>query len=136
MDQIVAFFQGPFGAMILSVLKALLILIIGYIVARILANITRRILKRTQLDNRLASSLSEEDAPREYNIEDIISKVVFWVLMLFVVVAALEALNLSAISEPLGLFLNSLTTIYLPRLDRSRRPASIGPQSRPSVQIR
>ncbi len=116
MDQIVAFFQSPVGIVIISVFYALLILLVGYIVARILASITRRILKRTKLDNRLADSLSEDDAPREYNIEDIISKVVFWVLMLFVIVAALDALNLSAISEPLGLFLNSLTTIYFPSL--------------------
>ena len=116
MDQITAFIQGPIGTLIISVLYALLILIVGYIVARILASITRRIMKRTNLDNRLAESLSEPDRQREYSVEDVIGKIVFWLVMLFVIVAALEALNLSAISEPLGLFLNSLTTTYLPAL--------------------
>jgi len=116
MDQLTAFLQSPLGTLIISVLYALLILIVGYIIARILASITRRILKRTKLDNRLADSLSEPDEPRDYNVEDIIAKVVFWLVMLFVIVAALDALNLSAISEPLGLFLDDLTSTYLPSL--------------------
>jgi hypothetical protein len=116
MEQVQSFFAGPIGTVIISVLYALLILIVGYIVARILASITRRILKRTNLDNRLADSLSEPDNPRQYEVEDIIAKIIFWLVMLFVVVAALEALNLSAISEPLGLFLDSLATTYLPNI--------------------
>ncbi len=114
MDQINTLFQSPIGALIISVLTALLILIIGYIVARVLASITRRILHRTKLDNRLSDSLSEPEDPREFKIEDISARVVFWVIMLFVIVAALDALNLEAISGPLGLFLDSLTTTYLP----------------------
>ena len=117
MDQITNFFSSPtIMDVIISVLYALVILIVGYIVARILASVTRRIMKRTNLDNRLADSLSSPDDPREYEVEDIIGKIVFWLLMLFVFVAALDVLNLDAISEPLGLFLNSLTTIYLPAL--------------------
>ena len=116
MDQIQEFFSGPIGTLIISVLFALLILIVGYIVARILASITRRIMKRTNLDNRLADSLSSPDDPRDYDVEDIIGKIIFWLVMLFVIVAALDRLNLAAISEPLGLFLNSLTTTYLPAL--------------------
>jgi len=116
MDQITSFIEGPIGTLIISVLYALLILIVGYIVARILGSITRRILKRTNLDNRLADSLSDPDSPREYNVEDVVAKIVFWVVMLFVIVAALEALRLDAISEPLGAFLTALTTTYLPAL--------------------
>ena len=40
MEQITTFLQGPIGTLVLSVLYALVILIIGYIVARILARIT------------------------------------------------------------------------------------------------
>ncbi|NCF68091.1 MAG: mechanosensitive ion channel [Chloroflexi bacterium] len=116
MEQIQSFISGPIGTLIISLLAALVILIVGYIVARIIASIVRRILKRISLDNRLADSLSDPDETREFEIEDVIGKITFWVIMLFVIVAALDRLNLDAISQPLALFLNSLTTVYLPRL--------------------
>ncbi len=114
MEQIESFLQGPIGTAVISVIWALVILLIGYIIARILASVTRGILKRTSLDNRFAAALSDPDEPRQFPIEDAIGKVVFWVVMLFVIVAALEALNLAAISEPLGLFLDGLMTTWLP----------------------
>jgi hypothetical protein len=116
MEQIEAFLQGPIGTAVISVIWALVILLIGYIIARIIASIVRGILKRTSLDNRFAAALSDPDEPRQFPIEDAIGKVVFWVLMLFVIVAALDALNLAAISEPLGLFLDSLMTTWLPAI--------------------
>ena len=119
LQQIEAFLQGPVGTAVLSVIWALVILLIGYIVARILASVARGILKRTSLDNQFAQTLSEPENPREFQVEDSIGKVVFWVVMIFVIVAALDALNLDAISEPLGLFLNSLTTTWLPALLQS-----------------
>ena len=119
LQQIEAFLQGPVGTAVLSVIWALVILLIGYIVARILARVARGILKRISLDNQFAQTLSEPENPREFPVEDSIGKVVFWVVMIFVIVAALDALNLDAISEPLGLFLNSLTTTWLPALLQS-----------------
>jgi hypothetical protein len=116
LEQIQNFFEGTIGTSLLNLLIALLILIIGYIVARLIAGITRRLLKRTELDNRLADALSEPDEPRAYNVEDIIAKIVFWVLMIFVLVAFFDRLGLAGISEPLAGFLESLTTVYLPRL--------------------
>ena len=75
MDAIQNFFSQPIGGLILNLIIALLILIVGYIVARILGSVTRRLLNRTQLDNRLADFLSEPDQPRQFNIENVISNV-------------------------------------------------------------
>jgi hypothetical protein len=74
------------------------------------------LLKRTKLDNRLAESLSEPDQPRKFNVENIIAGVVFWVVMLFVLVAFFERLNLTGLATPISGFLDRLTTEYLPRL--------------------
>ena len=68
MDAIQDFFAQPLGSTILNLLVALLILIVGYIVARILGSLTRRLLKRTNLDNRLAESLIVPDQKWEFNI--------------------------------------------------------------------
>jgi hypothetical protein len=116
MGPIQEFFTQPLGSTILNLLIALLILIVGYIVARILGSLTRRLLKRTNLDNRLAESLSEPDQPRRFNVENIIGSVVFWIAMLFVLVAFFERLNLSGLASPISGFLDRLTTEFLPRL--------------------
>jgi hypothetical protein len=117
-QQIQEFLSGPIGSGVVNLLIALLILIVGYIVARIIASIVRRLLKRTGLDNRIAAALTEP-GKEKFNIEDIkdiIGKVVFWILMLFVLVAFLERLGLVGISAPISTFLNQLTSDYLPRL--------------------
>lgn len=116
MGPIQDFFTQPLGSTILNLLIALLILIVGYIVARILGSITRRLLKRISLDNRLADWLSEPDQKRDFNVENIIAGVVFWLVMLFVLVAFFDRLNLTGISSPISAFLDSVTTEYLPRL--------------------
>lgn len=109
-------FLQPLGLSIWNLIIALIILIVGYIVARIIAAIIRGLLKRINLDNRLADSLSEPDERREIKVEDTIGKITFWILMLFVLVAFFERLNLTGIATPLTLFLQQLTTEYLPRL--------------------
>jgi hypothetical protein len=115
-DQIQSFFEGTIGTSLLNLLIALLVLIVGYIVARILAGVIRRLLKRTEIDNRLANVLSEPDEQRDFNIEDLIARIVFWILMLFVLAAFFFRLGLAGIASPLAGFLENLTSVYLPRL--------------------
>ena len=116
MGPIQEFFTGPIGTMIWNLLVALVILIVGYIVARILGSLTRRVLMRLKLDNRLVEWLSDPEHPRQFNVENIIASVVFWVAMLFVLVAFFERLNLTGLASPIQSFLNNFTTEYLPRL--------------------
>lgn len=116
MTAIQDFFTQPLGSTILNLLIALLILFVGYIVARILGSITRGLLNRTRLDNRLTEWLSEPDQPREFNIENIVGSVVFWLVMLFVLVGFFNQLNLSGLAGPIQSFLNNFTTQYLPSL--------------------
>jgi hypothetical protein len=116
MDQITEFFTTTIGTSLVDLAIALLILIIGYIVARIVAGIVRRILKRTNLDNRIADALSQPGEERRFEVEDIIGKIVFWLLMIFVFVAFFERIGLAGIAAPLSAFLNNVTTDYLPSL--------------------
>lgn len=116
MEAIQDFFSQPPGSTILSLLIAILILIIGYIIARILGSLTRRLLSRISLDNRLSDWLSEPEARREFNIENTVALVVFWLVMLFVLVAFFERLNLTLLASPIEAFLSRFTTEYLPRL--------------------
>ena len=116
LDQIQDFLSGSLGSSIADLIVALLILVIGYILARVIAGFVRRLLGRTKLDNRLADALSEPDDRREYAVEELIGKLTFWALMLFVLVAFFEHLGLARIAEPISTFLEQLTASYLPRL--------------------
>jgi len=115
-EQIQNFFEGTIGTSVLALLVALLVLIVGYIIARIVAGIVRRILKRTRLDNRLADTLSEPGEERQFEVEDLIAKIVFWILMIFVFAAFFQRLGLAGIANPLTSFLENLTSVYVPRL--------------------
>ena len=116
MDQITEFFNSTIGTSLINLGMALLILLIGYILARIIASVIRRLLKRIKLDNRIADALSEPGAERKLEIEDIIAKIIFWILMIFVFVGFFERIGLARIAEPLAAFLNNVTTEYLPRV--------------------
>lgn len=99
-----------------QILGAVLILVIGIIIANIAAGVTKALLKRTNVDNKLAEWVTgrqgTEDAPQ---IEDWISGAVFWIIIVFTVVAVLNTLNLQGVSQPLNNFLNQITG-FLPKL--------------------
>lgn len=109
------FLYGPIGSGIMGLLTALVILVLGFIVAKIVASIVRNLLKKTDLDNRFASALTEP-GKEPVKIEDVIAKVVFWMVMLFVFVATFERVGLYGISAPISAFLGRLTSEYLPSL--------------------
>lgn len=116
MEYIQELLSGTIGQGVLNLLIALVILVLGWIVARIIARIVRGLLKRTELDNRLADSLSDPEERRELKVEDTIAKLTFWLVMLFVLTAFFQQLGLVRIAAPFSVFLEELTTDYLPRL--------------------
>ncbi len=116
MEVIQEFFDGPIGTSVSNILWAILILLIGYIIALVISKLLHKLLTRTDLDNRLAASLSEPGKEKEFPVEDVITTIVFWVIMIFPIVGALEKLGFDSITVPLTAFLNNLTTDYLPRI--------------------
>jgi small-conductance mechanosensitive channel len=107
---------GGLGGTLLNLIGAILILIIGWIVAAIVAGVVGNLLRRTNLDNRLASSVMGPRGGEEpVKIEKIISSIVFWIILIVAVVAFLDALNLTTVSQPLNEFLNTIFA-YLPRI--------------------
>jgi len=107
---------GPVGDVILNILGALVILVVGYLIARIIASVVRRLLERTNLDDRIAYWLSGGNEQPKYDVEDVLSRGVFWLIMLFVVVAILQQLNLPAVANPINALLQRVTTQYIPSL--------------------
>jgi hypothetical protein len=93
------------GAYLPSIGGALLFLIVGWIVALAVSAGVGGLLKRTSLDNQLVQRLGMK---RSLNIESMVSRVIFWVIMVFVIMGALQALQLTIVTEPLNGMLNEL----------------------------
>jgi Conserved TM helix len=106
------------GAFALDLVKGLLFLIIGYFVAIFVSGLVKGLLRRTDIDNRVASWLSSGRVGGQsptYPIERWAGKIVFWIIFLFAVVAFLDALKLQTVSQPLNTFLAQITN-FTPQL--------------------
>lgn len=108
-------FAAQVAAYLPNLLAALAILIIGWLVAVVVASAIRGLLQRTNLDNRMAGWVSGQRGESTINVEKWISVAVFWIIMAFVLVAFLNALNLQVVSAPLNSFLQQIFN-YLPRV--------------------
>lgn len=92
------------------------ILVIGGIVAWFISYIVGRLFKKTDIDNKIASWVTgNSQASQNLPVEKWISSVVFWVIIIFVLVAFFDKLKLTAVSEPLNAFLTEITS-FLPSL--------------------
>lgn len=102
------------GAYIPSLIGALAILIIGWLVALVVSAIVRGALRRTTLDNQLARWIFGEEA-KAVEVERWIAKGVYYLILLFVLIAFFQALGLTLITQPLNQLLTQVFQ-YAPRL--------------------
>ncbi|MEH2373608.1 mechanosensitive ion channel [Nostoc sp.] len=115
-NQGIADVQGIVQQLILftpRLLAAVAILLVGWLIALGAAALTRGILNRTNIDNRIAAGITgRQDVPQ---VEKLISSLVFWSIILLTAVAVLQTLDLEVASRPLNNFLNQLIG-FLPKL--------------------
>lgn len=103
------------GVSVLGVIEAILILIIGWIIAAIIKGVVKKILSSTNLDNRLAAAVMGQRGADSIPLESWIANLIFWIIMLFVIIAALNALNLQAVSAPLNTLLDRIAG-FVPKI--------------------
>jgi hypothetical protein len=91
-----------FGGTLSNVLKALVIFFIGYIIAKIMAKAIKTALKKIGID-KLGEKLNEIDIVHKANIDikfsEVISKMVYYIMMLIFTVAATSVLGIPEISD-------------------------------------
>lgn len=104
------------GAFIPNLVGALIILVVGLIIAWIVSAIVRAILRRTSLDDRIARWIAGEEAEgKPMEVEDVVGRAVFWLIMIFVLIAFFESLGLTIITDPLNRLL-SVIFAYIPQI--------------------
>ena len=122
-DNWLAFLQTQVLPIVINLVGALAILLVGWLVAGIVASASRRLLRRTRLD-RLVSSGPDKPA-NGFSLESWAATLIFWVILILALVAALNVLDLATVSEPLNQFLNQIFA-FLPKLGAAAILAAIG----------
>ena len=112
------------GAFLPSLIGAVGILFIGWILAFIISTVVRNILKRTDLDNRLGRMAMGGSSSSNLNTEKIAGDVVFWLIFLYALSTALNALNLNGAAQPLTNVLSQITT-FIPKLASAAALAAV-----------
>lgn len=104
------------GSFLPSLLGALAILVVGWMLATVFAAGTKKLLDATEIDNWIvAKVMGQPPGSAKIPIEKWASQVVFWVIMVFALVAFFNVLNLDIVSQPLNSFLQQIFN-YLPKI--------------------
>ena len=107
--------RGGFDAMYYweqfqPIAATIVILLLGWIIALLVAAGVKKLLQKLDTNAKLSSATGQ--AP---NLEGLVSKLVFWFVMILAVLAALNVLNISSVSEPLSNMVSRVLA-YIPSL--------------------
>ena len=97
-----------------NVIGAIIIGLIGLVVAFVAAWIVRRILESTRIDDNIAARLTGQ-SPENLSVAKWVGSAVFWIVIVLTVIAVLQRLELTAVSEPLSRLLDTVFG-YIPRI--------------------
>ena len=107
--------RGGFDAMYYwdqfhPILAAIVILLVGWIIALIVAAGVKKLLQKLNTNHRLSSATGHKP-----NIENLLSKLVFWFVIILAVVGALNVLDISGVSDPFSNMVSRVLT-FIPNL--------------------
>lgn len=90
-----------------ELLIAILVLVIGFIVAKVLENATHKLLRKFRVNERLGNTKSK------WTVEKVISKVVFFIVLILALVLFFNILNLNSMATPFVSMYSGLTGAFL-----------------------
>lgn len=101
---------------VVDIVLACGILLVGYLIALFAQSLTKSLLKKTDIDNRIAAWVTgTTNADDKLPVEDWMGTAIFWIIFIFAIVAFFDKLHFNAASVPLTGLLNQVTN-YLPRI--------------------
>lgn len=98
-------------AFIPRLIGAAVILFIGYFIAKILRDLTKTLLNTVNLDkyfNKITPYVGPTKEIDRASIGDVLSKIVFGLVLIPVITVALETLNIKTLTEPIVMILNKV----------------------------
>lgn len=107
--------QSQLGVDVWGLVKAIVIFVVGWIIATIVKGVVKKLLNSTNIDNKIAGAIGGQGAETSIPIENWIANLCFWLILLFAIVAALNTLQLQAVSAPLNTLLEQITG-FIPKV--------------------
>jgi len=100
-------FSRPFGELLPVIIGTILILVIGYFLASALKNLTSSLMRKMKIDEYIGKLIKRptEKPPR---ITEFFSSLVYYLVLLFVLMALLEFFHLTMLVDPIKLLLGSI----------------------------
>jgi hypothetical protein len=108
-------FQDRFADYSPNLLSALILLLVGIIVAWFASQFVRGFLKRSTIHRSMAGSPAWRQTGNPERLSGLIGTLVFLIVLMFFLVPFFDALNLTVITAPLNTFLQQIFA-YLPRI--------------------
>ena len=102
------------------ILSAVAILLIGWVIALVIAAAVKKVLSKLGTNQKLSSATGHRS-----NIENIVSRIVFWIVLLIAVIGALNVLNLTSVSGPFSNMIQQFL-LFIPQLLAATAVAFIG----------
>ena len=117
--------RGGFDAMYYwdqfqPIISAIAILLIGWIIALLVAAGIKKVLQKLGTNQRLSSATGHRS-----NIENILARIVFWIILIIAVIGALNVLNLTSVSGPFSNMIQQFL-LFVPQLLAAVAIAFIG----------
>jgi len=95
------------GDFLPNTIAAILILIIGWFVAGFIKRLSTKLIKKTGVDNKLGS--------QKVQLSKLVGKLIYFFIMIFVFLLALEKLGMTGVLDPVKNLLNGFTN-YIPNI--------------------
>jgi Conserved TM helix len=107
-------FFDSFMEFLPTLVGAILFLVVGLILATFVAWAVKRLLTKTNLDERIAATLIGTSTSH-LNVAKWVSRGVFWIIAILAVIGFLNTLNLTVVSGPLSNLIDTVLQ-YVPRI--------------------
>lgn len=96
------YFTSSFMQGVQNFIVALIVLLVGWLIAKAIGNAIEKAVGKTNLDERFFSKFRTGENDTAINAEKIIGKVVYYILLLMVFILFFNVLNLDMIANPLS----------------------------------
>ncbi|GJM60481.1 mechanosensitive ion channel [Persicobacter diffluens] len=111
LDQFIDPVLSSFGTVVPSAVGAIIVLIVGLLIAKGLKNLTSKLLSKAKLDK----WINERTGSESFHLESSISKIIYYLAVVYVLLLVLDMMGVRGVLLPLQAMLNEFL-IFLPRL--------------------
>ncbi len=110
LNNLIESLSAKLGSLIPGVIGALLILIVGYFLAKIVKKVTKKLLSKTSIDEKLGNKLDAK-----FRIDDFVAKLLYYLVLLYTLLIVLNVLGVQGVLAPIQTMLDSFLG-YLPNV--------------------